>query len=684
MPIAPRLVVEVFRNPNYSGKKVTIVDSTTDMVTIGCNDMISSIKVYRGPGFDASPNSKAVFYEYPNFTGRSMALNPGFYPNIHMIPYNFGDVISSLQFGPAMVATGPDYGIVPLIVELYSDTNFQGSKGIVLKNVSHTRDIGLDNNVSSIRALRGPNFPPTGCRAIFFEQPNFEGANFSLNLARIEFEKNIADLHTHPQQFGDVISSVKIVPTGIFNVLVVVGDTRTAEPPLLAGFTSLEGNTFNFRTVIINPNPNNRGDPGRAINLSTIDLSEYDILWFTWNAPGHDGQYFVEGAESAIRDFVANGGTIWASAMDNNIRDGRWRGGWLPIEQHPARVVGSGDANVTITSTGQRSGLFSWPNKLDPNNLITDDHWVTRDSAYKVLATRRAVIRVLIVVGHNRTGEHKILQKFKTVEGNNFDFKVIHVNPNTDNAGNSDAVKLSSVDLSKFDILWFTWHSQGHDREYFIADADELILNFVARGGIVWSSSNDDNIVEGKGWRGTWMPIHKHPIRVVGNGDTGVLITAFGNTSGLFSQPNRVDVDALVVDDYWVTDDKAYQYLAIRKNGNDPTGIQLSWGAGYYVGFAIGTEGEERSQANKPLIQNALNYVAKLVKLRGEYVGLQLKWGRGRYVVFAVDTRDASRGQIAKPLLQNALCYLAGLAWETSPRQMHGLRSEKMAHSIEF
>ena len=180
------------------------------------------------------------------------------------------------------------------------------------------------------------------------------------------------------------------------------------------------------------------------------------------------------------------------------------------------------------------------------------------------------------------------------------------------------------------------------------------------------------------------MPVHRHPIKVVGGGDTGVLITAFGNTSGLFSQPNRIDVDALVVDDYWVTDDKAYQYLAIRKNNNDPTGIQLRWGAGYYVGFAIGTEGKERSQANKPLMQNALNYVAKLIRLKGEYVGLQLKWGRGRYVSFAVDTRDASRGQVAKPLLQNALCYLAGLAWETSPRQLHGLRSEKMAHSIEY
>ena len=162
------------------------------------------------------------------------------------------------------------------------------------------------------------------------------------------------------------------------------------------------------------------------------------------------------------------------------------------------------------------------------------------------------------------------------------------------------------------------------------------------------------------------------------------MITAFGNTAGIFSQPNRVNVDALVTDDHWVTTDKAYVPLAIRKVDGDPVGVLLRWGAGYYVTFAIDTRDNARTQAARPLIQNALNYVAKLVSLTGEYVGFQLKYGRGRYVAFAVDTRDPARGQAAKPLLQNGLCYLASLAWQTSPRQLHGLRREKMAHSIEY
>jgi hypothetical protein len=685
MPMAPRIIVEVFRDPNFQGKKVTIVDSVSDTNLIGCNDMISSLRVYRGPGINSAPNFKAIFYEFQNYTGRRIVLSPGFYPNIHNIPYSFGDIISSIQFGPAIVATGPDYGTVPLIVELYQDRDLQGVKGVVLNDVSNTRDIGLDRSISSIKIIRGPNFPPTGCRAIFFEQPNFEGANFSVSLGRLEFQKYLLDLHSHPQRFGDIISSVKIAPTGIFNVLVVVGDTRTVEPPILAGFSNVEGNIFRYRTVVINPNPSNQGDPRTAVNFSTLDLSDYDIVWFTWNATGHDKQYFLENSEAMLRDFVTAGGTVWASAMDDNINEnGTWRGSWLPVETHPIRVVGSDDANVTITSAGNASGLFSWPNKVDPNVLITDDHWVTDDPIYRVLATRRAVIRVLVVVGDNRTNEHVILAESTVLSGNNFAYDVVSVNPNPDNFGDPKAIKLSSIDLTLYDIIWFTWNAPGHDREYFIADADILIKNFVARGGVVWASAMDDNILEGRGWRGTWMPTEVNPIRVVKSKDTGILITAFGNTSGLFSTPNRINVDSIATDHHWVTADKAYQRLAIRRDNNDAVGILLRWGAGYYISFAVDTKDAGRSEAARPLIQNALNYVANLVRLKGEYVSFQLKWGKGHYVTFAMDSRDPARGQVAKPLIQNALAFLAGLAWQTSPKQLHGLRREVMTHSMEY
>jgi len=685
MPIAPRIIAEVYRDPEYRGKKVTILDSVPDTTMIGCNDMISSIKIFRGPGFNSAPNFKAIFYEHPNYTGRRIVLPPGFYPNVHDIPYSFGDIISSVQFGPSMIATGPDYGVVPIIVDLYQDRDLQGMKGTVLNDVSNMRDIGLDRTVSSIKITRGPNFPPTGCRVIFFEQPNFEGASFSLSLGRLQFGASIPDLHLHPQRFGDVISSVKISPTGIFNVLIVLGDTRSVEPAILAGLTDIEGNIFRFNTVMINANPGNYGDPNGSISLASLDLSEYDIVWFAWNAPGHDKQYFLENSEVLIRDFVTAGGTVWASAMDDNINEnGTWRGNWLPVETHPIRVVGSEDANVTITPAGIASGLFSWPNKVDPNVLITDDHWVTEDPIYRILATRRAVIRVLVVVGDNRTREHEILNDFTVLSGNNFSFETIFVNSNMDNFGVENASRLGSVDFTQYDVVWFTHNATGHDREYFIADADILVKNFVARGGVVWASGMDDNILEGKGWRGTWIPIDIHPIRVSRSKDTGILITAFGNTSGLFTSPSRINVDAFATDQHWITSDRAYQKFAIRRDNNDAAGIQLRWGAGFYLSFALDTGNAEKSEFARPLLQNALNYISSLVKLKGEYVSFQLKWGKGHYVTFALDARDPASGQIAKPLIQNALYYLAGLAWQTSPRQLHGLRREVMTHSMEY
>ena len=84
--------------------------------------------------------------------------------------------------------------------------------------------------------------------------------------------------------------------------------------------------------------------------------------------------------------------------------------------------------------------------------------------------------------------------------------------------------------------------------------------------------------------------------------------------------PHKVNVDALITDDHWVTNDGSYRKLAVREDNGDAVSIQLQWGDGYYVAFAV-------------------------------------------------DTRDAHRITIARPLIENALCYLANLAWQTSPRQ---------------
>ena len=73
MAISPRLVIEVFQHVNYNGRKVTILDSVPNTEDIGAQDLISSIKIYKGPAFSAAPNYKAIFHEHVNYLSRCNA-----------------------------------------------------------------------------------------------------------------------------------------------------------------------------------------------------------------------------------------------------------------------------------------------------------------------------------------------------------------------------------------------------------------------------------------------------------------------------------------------------------------------------------------------------------------------------------------------------------------------------------
>jgi regulation of enolase protein 1 (concanavalin A-like superfamily) len=209
-PLRPRLVVEIFRDPYFRGPRGVVIDNVPFTADIGFQDNISSARVYRGPGYATSPNYKVIFHEHRDYKGRQLVLSPGYYPSFHDIAYNFGDIISSISFGPAMVTTGPDYGTIPLIVEVYQHVNFQGRKVTVLRDISHTNQIGLHDAISSIRVFRGPNFPPTGCKAIFYEHIEFDGQALEIPLGPLEYHKELPNLHTQPRFFGDIISSIKL------------------------------------------------------------------------------------------------------------------------------------------------------------------------------------------------------------------------------------------------------------------------------------------------------------------------------------------------------------------------------------------------------------------------------------------------------------------------------------------
>ena len=195
-----------------------------------------------------------------------------------------------------------------------------------------------------------------------------------------------------------LIMAVVTVPAfcAQYNVLVIVGDSHVdAEAQYLQTLNNVEGISFSYEVVHINSDLGNRGTKdavnfGKEIEKGNIKLSDYQIIWFTWNGPGHDGGYFMEGAEDAVKEFVKNGGVVWMGAFDNNFNDpdGNQVGGWFPIDEHPVTIMDTGDAPVKITSDGDSSGLFSKPNKVDMNAITLDDNFANVDKDFVILATR--------------------------------------------------------------------------------------------------------------------------------------------------------------------------------------------------------------------------------------------------------------------------------------------------------
>ena len=211
MPISkPRLIIEVFEHLNFGGRRGYVIKPVSFTKEIGFQDNISSVKVYKGPGFNTSPNQKAVLYEHWQFQGKKLVLGPGFYPNLHDMIYDFKDNISSINFASISQTSGPDWGTVPLILECYEHSEFRGRNITVLRDVPHTGALGLHDSISSVRILKGPDFPSEGAQVTFFEHVDFEGAKLSIPMRSTDYKKEISNFGYLPQHFNDVVSSIKI------------------------------------------------------------------------------------------------------------------------------------------------------------------------------------------------------------------------------------------------------------------------------------------------------------------------------------------------------------------------------------------------------------------------------------------------------------------------------------------
>lgn len=177
-----------------------------------------------------------------------------------------------------------------------------------------------------------------------------------------------------------------------YEVLVINADSEgeANEAPVVMSKTDIAGNTFSFTQLNIGPGSNR--PPSDAVVLSDaigadVNLSDYQIIWLTWNGPGHDGSYFFEGVEDDFLSWVENGGFIYIAAFDDNFTDadGNQIGGWMPIDEHPATISNTGDSELTLTAEGEATGIFDG---VDLSGLVLDDNFANTAPAYTILATR--------------------------------------------------------------------------------------------------------------------------------------------------------------------------------------------------------------------------------------------------------------------------------------------------------
>ena len=209
--IMPRLIAEIFQHTNYRGRVGYICEPVRFTGDIGFQDNISSVRIYKGPQFNLSPNMKVVFCQDINFQGKQLILGPGFYPDLHDIAYTFGDRVSSINFKPGLDVAGPEWGTIPAIVDVYQHADFKGLMASIIRDVPYTGELGLPNDtISSVRVVKGPDCPLEGIDVIFYEHRDFEGAELRINLKPQEYKVELTNLHILPQSFGDMISSIKI------------------------------------------------------------------------------------------------------------------------------------------------------------------------------------------------------------------------------------------------------------------------------------------------------------------------------------------------------------------------------------------------------------------------------------------------------------------------------------------
>ena len=199
-----RIFAKIYQHTNYGGQYRWIRRDVANFVSdIGFNDTVSSIIVFRGNNYQSGDTIR--FHEHINYGGGYLDMKPGYYPNIHIQPFSFGDKISSANLLPNPTP-GPGLG-VRLMIRIYEHVNYGGQYRDILLSENNLNDVGFNDKVSSIRVFAGEDYS-AGWVCDFFQHANFSGG--VLQPGRFSPGTNIPNIALAPYSFNDVISSIRI------------------------------------------------------------------------------------------------------------------------------------------------------------------------------------------------------------------------------------------------------------------------------------------------------------------------------------------------------------------------------------------------------------------------------------------------------------------------------------------
>lgn len=168
------------------------------------------------------------------------------------------------------------------------------------------------------------------------------------------------------------------------------------------------------------------------------------------------------------------------------------------------------------------------------------------------------------------------------------------------------STNLESETLENYAVIWLGWNCSSDDGNYFRENDADLIAAYVEAGGVLVTSATDDN-----GWRSDWLPA---AFIVSNEGDYGLEVTE--EAGELFSNPNDVNTDALIMDESAISIDDEYTVLAWREGMVDSQAgvLQIGLGKGIYLMAFFDNRNAGNTQLNLELMENMLNYAIAYAK----------------------------------------------------------------------